>query len=203
MKLARFKTTDGVGFGVVENNQIYEIAGSIFNDFKKTDKVFDLNGTKLLAPIEPSKIIAVGLNYKDHAKELNLPIPQEPILFLKPPSGIIGDGESIVYPSVVGQLDYEAELAIIIKKKARDVPEKKIRDYILGFACTNDVTARDLQTKDGQWCRSKSFDTFCPLGPFIVNGDIDPNNLDIKLYLNGVLKQSSNTNNLIFRVEQL
>lgn len=209
MKIARFKADPHAGagntvsYGVIEENRIYEISGSIFADFKKTDKSFDLNSVKLMAPVEPTKIVAVGLNYKDHAKELNLPIPQEPIIFLKPATSIIAEGESIIYPSMVGQLDYEAELGIIIKKKAKDVPEKKARDYILGYTCTNDVTARDLQTKDGQWCRSKSFDTFCPIGPYIIANNTDANNLNIKLYLNGILKQSSNTNNFIFRVEYL
>ena len=203
MKLARFKTGNVISYGLVEENKIFQVSGSIFNDFKKTGEEFDLNTVKLLAPVEPSKIVAVGINYKGHAKELNMPIPQEPILFLKPATCIIADGESVIYPSSVGQLDYEAELAIIVKKKAKDVPEKKAKDFILGYTCTNDVTARDLQTKDGQWCRSKSFDTFCPLGPFIVNNGIDPNNLDIKLYLNGILKQSSSTNDCIFRIEQL
>lgn len=203
MKIARFKSGETIGYGAVENNKIVQITGSVFNDFKKTGRVFDLNSVKLLTPVEPSKIVAIGLNYKDHARELNLPIPQEPILFMKAPTSIIAEGESIIYPSSVGQLDYEAELGIIIKKKAKDVPEKKVKEYILGYTCTNDVTARDLQTKDGQWARSKSFDTFCPLGPFISNGGIDPNNLDIKLYLNGALKQSSNTSNFIFTVEQL
>jgi 2-keto-4-pentenoate hydratase/2-oxohepta-3-ene-1,7-dioic acid hydratase in catechol pathway len=203
MKIVRFKSGDTSGYGVIENNKIHEITGSVFNDFKKTQNVFEFSDVKLLTPVEPSKIIGIGLNYKDHASEMNLPIPQEPILFMKTPTSIIADKESIVYPSGVGQLDYEAELAIIIKKKAKDVPQKKAKDYILGYTCTNDITARDIQIKDGQWARSKSFDTFCPLGPYIVNNDIDPNNLDIKLYLNGSLKQSSNTNNFIFDVSYL
>jgi len=153
-------------------------------------------------PAKPSKIICTGLNYKDHSKELNLPIPQEPILFLKAPTSLIKNGESIIYPPSVGQLDYEAELAVVIKKKAKDIPLKKIKDYILGFTCLNDVTARDLQTKDGQWTRSKCFDTFCPVGPRIVNG-INPNNLKVELFLNGEKKQSSNTKNLIFPIYEL
>ena len=203
MKIARFKAGDAVNYGLVEENKIWQVSGSIFGDFKKTDKSFDLNSVKLLTPVEPSKIVAIGLNYKDHAKELNMPIPQEPIIFLKPATCIIAEGESIIYPSIVGQLDYEAELGIVIKKKAKDVPEKNVKEYILGYTCTNDVTARDLQTKDGQWCRSKSFDTFCPIGPYIETNGIDANNLNIKLYLNGILKQSSNTNNFIFRIEQI
>jgi len=203
MKLARFRSGGFTGYGVVENSKIYQIDGSVYEDFVKTEKAYELSSVKLLSPVDPSKVVAVGLNYKDHAKELNLPVPQEPILFLKPPSSIIADKESIEYPNMVGQLDYEAELGIVIKKTARNIPEKRVKDYILGYTCVNDVTARDLQTKDGQWCRSKSFDTFCPIGPFIVNGGIDPNSLEIKLFLNGKVKQSANTDNLIFRVEQL
>jgi len=157
---------------------------------------------KLPVPQKPSKIICTGLNYKDHSKELNLPIPQEPILFLKAPTSLIKDGDSIIYPPSVGQLDYEAELAIVIKKKAKDIPVKDITDYILGLTCLNDVTARDLQTKDGQWTRSKSFDTFCPVGPHVVSG-ISPNNLKVELFLNGEKKQSSSTQNLIFPIYEL
>jgi len=151
---------------------------------------------------KPSKIICTGLNYKDHSRELNLPIPQEPILFLKAPTSLIKNGDSIVYPPSVGQLDYEAELAVVIKKKAKNISIQKIKDYILGFTCLNDVTARDLQTKDGQWTRSKCFDTFCPVGPHVVTG-INPNNLKVELYLNGEKKQSSNTKNLIFPIYEL
>ncbi len=204
MKIARFKAPDtAISYGVVEGNKIIQVTGSIFDEFKKTDKAFDVSEVELLAPVSPSKVVAVGLNYKDHARELNLPLPQEPILFLKPLTSLIADRGSIIYPSCVGQLDYEAELAIIIKKKAKDVPQKKAKDYILGFTCLNDVTARDLQIKDGQWTRSKSFDTFCPIGPYIVNGGIDPGDLDIKLFLNDALKQSSNTSNLIFEPDYI
>ena len=142
--------------------------------------------------IKPSKIICVGLNYIDHAKELNMPIPEYPILFMKPPSALISNGDSIIYPAQTKNLHYEAELAIVMKDQKN----------ILGFTCANDVTARDLQKLDGQWTRAKSFDTFCPVGPKVVSG-IDPDNLDIKLYLNGELKQSSNTSNMIFKVDYL
>ncbi|MEW6620929.1 MAG: fumarylacetoacetate hydrolase family protein [bacterium] len=163
---------------------------------------YNLNEVKILPPSQPSKIIAVGLNYKDHARELNLPIPDEPVLFMKPPSSIIGHEDSIIYPPQTKQLDYEAELAVIIKDRAKDLEPDNVWDKILGFTCFNDVTARDLQKKDGQWTRAKSFDTFSPIGPFVVN-DINPNNLQIESYLNGTLKQSSNTQNLIFKVEEL
>ena len=150
----------------------------------------------------PSKIVAVGLNYRDHAEELKMALPKSPIVFIKPPTSVIGDGDDIVYPPGVKELHYEAELGIIIGKKAKNVEEKDAASYIAGYTCANDVTARDQQRDDGQWTRSKSYDTFCPLGPKIVK-DIDPNNLNIKLYLNGSVKQSSNTRNMIFAVGEL
>jgi len=152
--------------------------------------------------MKPSKIIAVGLNYTDHAKEMKMDLPQQPIIFLKPPSALIFNQDSIVFPSLTKELHYEAELAVVIKDRIKDISEAEASDHILGFTCANDVTARDLQRMDVQWSRAKSFDTFCPVGPRIVSG-IDPNNLAIKLYLNGKLKQSSNTSNLIFKVNYL
>jgi 2-keto-4-pentenoate hydratase/2-oxohepta-3-ene-1,7-dioic acid hydratase in catechol pathway len=142
--------------------------------------------------IKPTKIVCVGLNYKDHAAELKMPIPVEPIIFLKPPSALIGSGDAIVYPPQTKELHFEAELAVVMKD----------RRTIRGFTCANDVTARDLQRRDGQWTRAKSFDTFCPLGPRVVS-DLDPDNLDIKLFLNGELKQTASTANMIFKVSQL
>lgn len=150
----------------------------------------------------PSKIIAVGLNYIDHARELRMDIPKEPLIFIKPPTTVIGHLENIVYPPSVTRLDYEAELAVVIKKKAKDVPVGKAKEYILGYTCLNDVTARNLQAKDGQWTRAKSFDTFCPVGPHVVT-DTDPADLKIELFLNNELKQSSSTKNQIFGPEYL
>ncbi len=155
---------------------------------------------KFLPPVKPTKIICLGLNYIDHAKELNMPIPEEPIIFLKPSSAIVGDKDNIVYPSCVKQLDYEGELAVVIKKTAKDVPKEEVKDYILGYTCFNDVTARDLQKKDGQWTRAKSFDTFAPIGPWIVP-DINTKNLNIQTLLNDKVVQNSNTKNMIFDVE--
>ncbi len=150
----------------------------------------------------PSKIIAVGLNYTDHAKELRMECPKEPLIFIKPPTTVIGHLDNIVYPPSVSRLDYEAELAVVIKQKAKDVPVEAAKEYILGYTCLNDVTARDLQAKDGQWTRAKSFDTFCPVGPHVVT-DVDPTDLKIELFLNNELKQSSSTKNQIFSPEYL
>lgn len=153
--------------------------------------------TKFLTIGLPSKIIAVGLNYTDHAKELNMKLPKEPLIFMKPSTSVIRHLEKIVYPKGVKRLDYEAELAIVIKKEAHNITVEKAAEHILGYTCLNDVTARDLQKKDSQWTRSKSFDTFCPVGPHVAVG-IDSANLKIELFLNKELKQSSNTKNLIF-----
>ncbi len=154
----------------------------------------------LLPPIVPSKIVAIGLNYKDHAMERGRALPEEPLIFLKPSSAVVGPNDIIVYPSMTKRVDFEGELAVIIKKKASrlrqdDDPD----DCILGYSCFNDVTARDLQEKDVQFTRAKSFDTFAAIGPCIAT-DIDPARLRIKTFLNGKLRQSGNTRNLIFPV---
>lgn len=152
--------------------------------------------------IAPTKIIALGLNYRDHAQEFKMKTPDEPILFMKPSTAIIYPGDAIIYPRQATRVDYEAELAIVIGETARRVPADRALDVVLGFTCLNDVTERHLQGLDGQWTRAKSFDTFCPIGPRIVAG-IDPGNLDIACYLNGELKQKSNTSNLIFPVREI
>lgn len=152
--------------------------------------------------LNPTKIVCVGLNYKDHAAELKMPLPAEPVLFLKPPSALIFSGEAVVYPPQTRELHYEAELAIVIRDRCKNVSVEEAANHILGFTCGNDITARDLQRQDGQWTRAKSFDTFCALGPRIVK-EVDPDNLRIKLLLNGRVKQDSSTANMIFSVDQL
>ena len=148
---------------------------------------------------KPSKIVAVGLNYHDHAKEMNMAIPDHPILFMKPPTTVINNGDAIIYPPQSKNVHYEGELAVVIKDRIRNVSKENIREHIKGYTCANDVTARDLQNIDGQWTRAKSFDTFCPLGPRIVK-DLDPMNLDIQTRVNGKIMQNSNTKNMIFNV---
>ncbi len=152
--------------------------------------------------IKPTKIVCVGLNYIDHAKELNMKIPEEPIIFLKPTSSIIYPEDSIILPKVSKRVDYEVELAVVIKEKCKNISKNEAKDIILGYTILNDVTARDLQQKDGQWTRAKSFDTFCPIGP-IVKPLNNPNNLKIECIVNGKIKQSSNTKNMIFDVYEL
>ncbi len=181
------------------NGEVLE--GQMIDDTVRTNdaspREFASKDVKLLSPCLPSKVVAVGLNYRDHAEELGLAIPDEPILFIKPSTSVIGPGDMIALPPQSVRVDYEAELAIVISKSARNVPREKAHEYILGFTCLNDVTARDLQGKDGQWTRSKSFDTFCPIGPWI-DTEIDASDLKIELVLNGEIKQKSRTSNLIF-----
>lgn len=150
----------------------------------------------------PTKIICVGLNYKDHAKEMKLALPKEPLLFMKPTTALIGPEEEIITPKMSERVEYEAELAIIIKDKIKDVEQKEVMKHIKGFTCFNDITARDLQKKDLQWTRAKGFDTFAAIGPRIVKIS-NPNKLKIELFVNGEKKQDSNTKNFIFKVEKI
>jgi len=147
-------------------------------------------------------VIAIGLNYRDHAKELNMPIPEYPIVFMKPPTSVIENGDDIIFPTQTQELHYEGELGIVISGQAKNVPVSEADRYIAGFTCANDVTARDLQRMDGQWTRAKSFDTFCPLGPRIVK-DINPQDLSIATRVNGQVRQLSTTANMIFSVYEL
>ncbi|POZ90936.1 fumarylacetoacetate hydrolase family protein [Petrotoga sp. SL27] len=202
MKLVRFQKDGKISYGVLEENIIKVINGDIFDEFTVTDNIYPFTEVTLKAPCNPSKIVCVGLNYRDHAAEMKDRIPEEPVLFIKPSTAVIGPKESIIYPKMSNQVDYEAELAVVIKDKIKDIEEDQVKEHILGYTCFNDVTARDLQKKDGQWTRAKSFDTFAPFGPTIVT-DIDPSNLNIQLLLNDQIKQNSNTNQLIFSVEKL
>lgn len=187
--------------GILNKNIISPIKGNIFEKYTLIKERIKLADVTYLPPVKPGKIIAVGLNYKNHAEELKMRLPDEPIIFLKPPSSIIAHKETIIYPNASKRVDYEAELAIIIKRKCKNVSFKKASDVILGLTCLNDVTARDIQKLDGQWTRAKSFDTFCPLGPVILeySPKINLDNIGIKLYLNGKIKQNSNTSDMIFR----
>jgi len=202
MKFVRFQQGAAIRYGVLEGQAIRIVEGDIFGKWAMGNQVIKPEDVKLLAPCAPTKAVCIGLNYHDHAQEMNLELPKEPLMFLKPSSALAAPGSAVEYPSISQNLHYEAELAIVIGKQARKIAAAAARDYILGYTCANDVTARDLQKSDGQWTRGKSFDTFMPLGPCIVT-DIDPAAVDIKLYLNGEVKQSSNTRNLIFKVEEL
>ncbi len=199
MKVVRFLWKEVEGWGMLEGHRVLPLptqVGKIPKDGVLVEEV------KLLPPTVPSKIVAVGLNYRDHAEELGVKVPDEPLIFLKPPSAVVGPEDNIVLPKGVGRVDYEAELAVVIGKPARKVPVSKAREFILGYTCFNDVTARDLQKKDGQWTRAKSFDTFAPLGPWIET-DLDPSDVSVKAYLNGEVVQNSSTRNMVFSVYEL
>ena len=165
MKYVRFKKDTIISYGVLEEGEIQVIKGDIFNDFELTNQVYKLSEVKLLSPCTPSKIVCVGLNYRDHAEEMKDNLPTEPIIFIKPSTAFIGPYENIIYPSMSKQVDYEAELGVVIKDKIRNLKIEEVNKHVLGYTCFNDVTARDLQKKDGQWTRAKSFDTFAPFGP--------------------------------------
>jgi len=202
MKYARFEYKGVIYEGAIEDHAIIPIEDSPFQKLTPLKYPVCIEGVKLLAPVIPSKIIAVGLNYTDHAEELKMDLPQEPLIFLKPSTAIIGPGDCISFPKQSQRVDYEAEMAIVIKRRGRNIPTKNAKNYIFGYTCLNDVTARDLQKKDGQWARAKSFDTFCPVGPHIVT-DINASSLKIESFLNGKIKQSSNTSKMIFDCEKL
>lgn len=166
MRIARFSKGDGVAFGVLEEGEqvIAHVAGHPFGGVEFTGERYPLAEVRLVAPMLPSKVIAIGKNYADHAREMGGEAPAEPVVFLKPSTSVIGPGEPIAYPEKLSQrVDYEGELAVVIGRLCRDVPAERAHDVIFGYTCANDVTARDLQSRDGQWSRAKGFDTFCPL----------------------------------------
>jgi len=202
MKIVRYQEGPAIKWGAIEEGNVREMDGEPYGPFHLKSKIKKVEEVSFLAPCLPSKIVAIGLNYRDHAEEVKLEIPKEPILFIKPSTSVIGPGEAIVFPKMSRRVDYEGELAIVIKKTAKSVPEERAGDYILGYTCFNDVTARDLQPKNGQWTLSKGFDTFSPIGPWIVT-DLDPSQLEISTFLNGERRQHSNTRNLIFGCKTL
>lgn len=203
MKLVRVMTDGGPRYGLLQGcDAVRLITGDPFGGFTKTARTLPLSGLKLLAPVEPGKIVAVGKNYAGHIAEFDAKPSETPILFLKPPSAVIGPGDAIVCPGWAGRVDYEGELAFVIKKKASRVKPSEAGEYILGYTCLNDVTARDIQAKDGQWVRAKGFDTFAPIGPCIT-GEVDPSALALTTRLNGRTVQSSSTAKLIWPVAEL
>lgn len=202
MQIGRFQSKTETLYGVIEGNRVLPLDDPFVSLEPRTGKTYNLEELEILAPCQPSKAVCLGLNYRDHAEEFKLSLPEEPLIFLKPSTSVIGPLKPIVYAPWSHRVDYEAELAVVIKKTAHNIREAEAAGYILGYTCANDVTARDLQGKDKQWTRAKSFDTFCPLGPHIET-DLDPDNQEIFLYLNGELKQHSSTSRLIFPVATL
>jgi 2-keto-4-pentenoate hydratase/2-oxohepta-3-ene-1,7-dioic acid hydratase in catechol pathway len=210
LKIARFSYSGKIRYGVVENQMIAGYRGSPLAHPDTGKAYFSADGTryklgevKLLAPTEPSKIVCLGLNYRKHIEEIGFKFPENPILFLKPPSAIINPEDYIVRPkSAQGRIDYEGEVGIVIGKKAKGIPEKNALEYILGYTCINDVTDRHAQQKDGQWTRAKGFDTFCPVGPWIET-EGNPGKTEVKTLLNGQIRQNSDTSFLIFKIPYL
>lgn len=203
MKFVRFQAKDSERYGILEEETIRVLEGDIFDsEYQITEEVIPLQGTPLLAPCLPSKVLCVGLNYKEHAEEVGFALPEKPLIFLKSTSSINHPEGEIMYPPETHRLEYEGELAIVIKREAKNVRAEEANDYIFGYTCANDVTARDIQRSESQWMRSKSFDTFLPLGPCITT-DIDPNNLRIRTYLNGELRQDSSTAMLIHKIPEI
>ncbi len=178
------------------------IQGDPFDEFRRFDPEFSLSQVELLVPCEPTKILAVGRNYAEHAREMDMPLPEIPLLFLKPPSALITSGANIIIPPQSHQVEHEAELAVVIKKKSRWLNQENVRKAIFGYTIGNDVTARDLQQHDGQWTRAKGFDTFCPLGPWIET-ELDPSDALITCHVNDSLRQMASTRDMIFDIEQL
>jgi len=202
VKFVRFRNNDTIRYGLLENETIRIIEGDPFSGYKPSPKEVPLTSVRLLAPCEPSKIVAVGVNYVDHAAEFKKDLPKEPLLFLKPSTAVLDPLSPIRLPARSRRVDYEAELAVVIGKRASGVSPEEASGFILGYTCINDVSARDLQKEDGQWTRAKGFDTFAPLGPWIVT-DLSPDNLKIESYLNGERRQSASTAQLIFNVPAL
>jgi 2-keto-4-pentenoate hydratase/2-oxohepta-3-ene-1,7-dioic acid hydratase in catechol pathway len=200
-RFVRFEAAEGKEWGRFDEGRIVKISGNPAVGYEQLDHEYDPSGVKLLAPVQPTKIVCVGLNYRAHVDESQsaTKVPEEPVLFMKPPSALIGPGGKIVYPETSQRVDYEAELGIIIGRTCKQVAEVEADDYIFGCTCCNDVTARDLQKKDVQWTRGKGFDSFCPVGPWLVTG-IKFADLKIESFLNGEMRQSSRTSKMIFSV---
>ncbi len=202
MRFVRFVQAGTATYGLLEGQEVTPLAGYPWEKVERAGAPLPLDGVRLLAPCEPSKIVAVGRNYRAHAAELGNEVPTSPIIFLKPPSSVIGPGEAIVYPSASKNVHHEAELAVVIGRRCRSVQPEEVPGYIWGYTCANDVTARDLQRLDGQWARGKGFDTFCPLGPWIET-DMDASNTTVICRVNGEVRQHGSTADMIFDLPTL
>jgi 2-keto-4-pentenoate hydratase/2-oxohepta-3-ene-1,7-dioic acid hydratase in catechol pathway len=195
LRICRYRHGREVGFGVLENGSVAVISPHPFGAFEYTGERLPAAETRLLAPVLPTKVVAVGRNYAEHAREHGAEVAAEPIIFLKPSTSVVGMDDPIVKPTGVDRIDYEGELAVIIGKLTRRVDEATAMQAVLGFTCANDVTARHLQERDGQWTRAKGFDTFCPLGPWIET-DLDSSDLSLRTLVNGEPRQSSRTSRM-------
>jgi 2-keto-4-pentenoate hydratase/2-oxohepta-3-ene-1,7-dioic acid hydratase in catechol pathway len=203
MKFLRFQTQDReVHTGWINEDRVGLIEGNLYGEYIRHDTVFDLKDVKILEPVVPSKILCMGRNYAEHAREQDAVIPDVPMLFMKPPSATLPHNGTILLPPQSQQIEHEAELVVVIGKRGRWIGSEKARDYILGYTIGNDVTARDLQHRDGQWTRAKGFDTFCPIGPWIET-DLDPADVMISCKVNAELRQMASTREMVFAIPQI
>jgi 2-keto-4-pentenoate hydratase/2-oxohepta-3-ene-1,7-dioic acid hydratase in catechol pathway len=203
VRLVRVARPEGPDFAVIEDDVVRLIDGHPFGTFRRTDQVAPLAQVRLLAPVIPSKVLCVGKNYTAHAAEMGTEAPAEPLVFMKPATSVIGPGDAIRLPALSADVHHEAELAVVIGALSRKVSAEEAEERILGYTCANDVTARDLQRRDGQWTRAKGFDTFCPLGPW-VETDVDPGDgLAVRCRVNGDVRQDGTTADLLFSVPEL
>jgi 2-keto-4-pentenoate hydratase/2-oxohepta-3-ene-1,7-dioic acid hydratase in catechol pathway len=213
VRIVRFAVDDEVGYGVMGATRgdgaaageevVAELAGHPFGGSPKlTGTTYPLDDVRLLAPVLPSKVLAIGRNYAEHAREMGIELTEEPILFLKPSTAVCGPADPIRYPALTNRLDYEGELAVVIGRLCRHVPAGQAAAVIFGYTCANDVTARDLQAKDSQWARAKGFDTFCPLGPWIET-EIDVSDLELTTTVNGQVRQRARTSQLLHGIPEL
>ena len=206
MKLGRYDAGDGPRIGVIQGDGVRDAGLDLFQPMLNGTTFHRLADVALLAPVpSPGKVICVGLNYRDHAAESRMEIPESPVLFAKFANAVVGPGDPIVVPSISSEIDYEAELGVVIGRQARSVSVDHALDYVLGYTCINDVSARDLQFGDGQWFRGKSLDTFCPIGPWIVTPEEipDPQSLGIRCIVNGQTLQDSSTSQMAFSAAEL
>jgi 2-keto-4-pentenoate hydratase/2-oxohepta-3-ene-1,7-dioic acid hydratase in catechol pathway len=203
MRIVRYQNNENqMVYGWMLDDKVGEIQGNIFGEYRRREAKTPVKELKLMAPCEPSKIICVGRNYVEHAKELGNEVPQVPLIFFKPPSSIISNGDAIFLPVQSKQVEHEAELVIVIGKRAKNVTSEMAKEYIFGYTIGNDVTARDLQKSDGQWTRAKGFDTFCSFGPWI-DTDFDPSDSVVTCRVNGQMRQMASTRDMVFNVGTL
>jgi 2-keto-4-pentenoate hydratase/2-oxohepta-3-ene-1,7-dioic acid hydratase in catechol pathway len=209
MRIVRFVARGRAKYGILTHNTVRGLRGSPFLHFQHLNSPSMLDGSsytldkvRLLAPCLPSKIVCLGLNYRSHIEEMKLPVPSLPLVFLKPSTSVIGPDDKIILPRGWKRIDFEGELGVVIGKKAKDVPEERAKEFVLGYTCFNDVSDRHAQAADGQWTRAKGHDTFAPIGPWIET-EANPENLKLETYLNGELRQSGSTSDLIFGVSKL
>jgi 2-keto-4-pentenoate hydratase/2-oxohepta-3-ene-1,7-dioic acid hydratase in catechol pathway len=200
MKYCRFNYGNETLWGALEGETVHALASAPWPEEEKTGETFSLDDVRLLAPTVPTKIVCVGRNYKAHAAELGNPLPEQPLIFLKPPSSVIGPGEAIIYPAQSQRVDYEGELGLVIGRRCRNAKRDKALDHLFGLTCLIDVSARDLQKIDKHFARGKGFDTFCPLGPVVATG-LDPFALTLETRINGERRQHAPVTDMIFPLD--